>query len=128
MDPRVIAEKKAHALAKIESSLDELTSRFGFSTTAAHDLRRVYSDPGLTDLKRVEGIAELVDSLTVLLMTKWIEEDREDRGPGTGKIKSDGRPGVPPDDRRPGKPTEDRGRTALPRPLSSVPSSSGKRK
>jgi hypothetical protein len=112
MDPRVIAEKKAHALARIESSLDELTSRFGFSPTAAHDLRRVYSDPGLTDLKRVEGIAELVDSLTVLLMTKWMEADREDR-PKTG----DRRPGVPPDD-KPG--------FALPRPPSSVVRQKGK--
>jgi len=63
MDPRVIAERKAVAMARIESGLDELTRKFDFDQRVAGDIRKSYADPDLTDLRRVEGIADLIEGL-----------------------------------------------------------------
>ena len=70
MDPRVIAERKAVAMARIESGLDELTRKFDFDQRVAGDIRKSYTDPDLTDLRRVEGIADLIEGLIVVAEDK----------------------------------------------------------
>ena len=70
MDPRVVAERKGVAMARIESALDVLTNQFGLTSSAVDGLRRNYADPNVTDLYRVEGIADLIENLLVLAQTK----------------------------------------------------------
>ena len=69
MDPKVIAERKGLAMARIESALDVLVSDFGMTSLSVDGLRRNYSDPNLTDLYRIEGIAALVEELRMLART-----------------------------------------------------------
>ena len=70
MDARIVAERKAIAISRIESALDVLITQHGLSSSVVGDLRKNYADPSLTDLYRIEGIAEFMENLLLLAMEK----------------------------------------------------------
>jgi len=63
MDAKAIAKRRGVALARIETALEKLSKEHGFSSEAAQSLKRVYSDPAMMDMFRLEGIANLVYDL-----------------------------------------------------------------
>ncbi len=70
MDARIVAERKGLAIARIESVLDVLINQHGMSSSFAGVLRKNYAEPNLTDLYRIEGIAEFMENLLLLVMER----------------------------------------------------------
>lgn len=69
MDPRIIAERKAVATARIRSDLDRLTTDFGFDGAGA-GLLKTHHDPAIMELMTLEGVAEVLETVIESLQQK----------------------------------------------------------
>lgn len=69
MDPRIIAERKAVATARIRSDLDRLAAEFGFDQAVA-GLLKTHHDPAITELWTLEGLAEVLETVIEALKQK----------------------------------------------------------
>lgn len=68
MDPRIIAERKAVATARIRSDLDRLTADFGFDQAAGR--LKTHHDPAIMELMTLEGVAEVLETVIESLQQK----------------------------------------------------------
>ena len=63
MDPKAIANRKAAALERIDTGLAQLIDEFKFDAGLLGQLRSSTPDPELAEMRRLEEIATLLETL-----------------------------------------------------------------
>ncbi len=76
MDGKAMAIKRAEAMNRIEAAIVLMTEKLGVDKRVAEELRKKYADPQIADLRRLEVLADLVETLAALALKKQADASK----------------------------------------------------